>query len=204
MLRILGKLPSINVRKVTWLCDELGLPFEREDWGIGFRSTSEPEYLALNPMAQVPVLIDGDFVLWESNTIVRYLAGAYGDETLLPKAPRPRALVEKWMDWQATDLNNAWKPAFHALMRGAPATPEAIEASKAQWHKTIGKLDDQLTKTGAFVAGATFTAADIPVGLSVDRWARTPMERPRYAAVEAYHARLKARPAFAANAEPVP
>ena len=202
MLKILGKLPSINVRKVTWACDELSLPYKREDWGIGFRDTNVPEYLALNPMAQVPVLIDGDFVLWESNTIVRYLAGAYGGEALLPTEPKARALVERWMDWQATDLNASWKPAFHALRRGASATPEAIAASKTAWNKAIGKLDQQLAKTGAYVAGDAFTAADIPVGLSVHRWMHTPLERPDFAAVEAYYARLKARPAFADSADP--
>ncbi len=73
MLQILGKASSINVRKVLWACAELGLPFEREDWGSGFKATDAPEFVALNPNAMVPVIRDGEFVLWESNSIIRYL-----------------------------------------------------------------------------------------------------------------------------------
>ena len=108
MLRVLGKASSINVRKVLWTCQELGLTLEREDWGSGFRSTQEPAFLALNPDGLVPVLIDGERVLWESNTICRYLVGREGCRDLLPQEPGARAAVEMWMDWQATDLNGAW------------------------------------------------------------------------------------------------
>lgn len=105
MLRILGKASSINVRKVLWACEELNLPFVREDWGSGFLSTHSTEFLALNPNGMVPVIEDGDWVLWESNTILRYLANAYGGAALYPTAPRERARVDQWMDWQATNLN---------------------------------------------------------------------------------------------------
>ena len=84
MLRILGKASSINVRKVLWTCAELDLPFEREEWGSGFQSTQSAEFLALNPNAMVPVIRDGDFTLWESNSIIRYLATRYGDGSLYP------------------------------------------------------------------------------------------------------------------------
>ena len=111
MRRILGKASSINVRKVAWTCAELGLAFEREDWGSGFRSTDDPAFIALNPNALVPILIDGDFVLWESNSIIRYLANQYGS-WLYPASPRARARVDQWMDWQATDLNRSWTYAL--------------------------------------------------------------------------------------------
>ena len=120
MLKVFGKASSINVRKVLWACDEIDIPYEREDWGSGFRSTRAPEFLARNPNGLVPLIRDGDFYLWESNTIIRYLAAAYGDGNLLPAAPRERALVEKWMDWQATEFNNAWSYAFQALVRRSP------------------------------------------------------------------------------------
>ena len=198
MLKILGKSTSINVRKVLWLCEELGLPFELEEWGSGHRSTSEPEFLALNPNALVPVIRDGGQVLWESNTICRYLAGREQRDDLLPRAPAERARVEQWMDWQATELNNAWRYAFMARVRQSPvhADPAQIEASVREWNRRMGILDAQLARTGAHVAGDAFTVADIVVGLSVNRWKMTPMERPELPAVTAYLHRLEARPGF--------
>lgn len=122
MLRILGKASSINVRKVLWTCTELGLPYQREDWGSGFQATDTPEFLALNPNAMVPVIVDGDFVLWESNSILRYLVNAHGGAHLYPAAPRARAAVDQWLDWQATDLNDAWRYPFMSLVRHSPRT----------------------------------------------------------------------------------
>lgn len=109
MLKLLGKSSSINVRKVLWLCTELGLVIDHEEWGAGFRPTQDADFLALNPNALVPVIMDDGFVLWESNTICRYLALRDGRSDLLPAAPRERARVEQWMDWQATEFNNAWR-----------------------------------------------------------------------------------------------
>ena len=189
MLRILGKASSINVRKVLWLCDEIGLPYERRDEG--------PE-LAQNPNGLVPVIVDGDFVLWESHTILRYLAGRYGSAWLLPHEPRARAEVDKWIDWQATEFNWAWRYAFMALVRKHPAfdDPRQIAASLKDWTRMLAILDERLATTKAFVTGASFTLADIPIGLSVNRWFLTPLERSSFLAVEAYYERLSARPAF--------
>jgi glutathione S-transferase len=198
MLKILGKSSSINVRKVLWTCAELGLPFEREDWGDGFRPTATPEFVALNPNAMVPVIVDGDFVLWESNTICRYLCAQHGGASLLPAAPRQRARVEQWMDWQATELNTAWRYAFMALVRhsAAHADPAQIEASVANWNRQLGILDGQLRSTGAFAAGDSFTLADIVLGLSINRWLLTPLAHPDYPALAAYYERLGARAGF--------
>ncbi|MEI7431468.1 MAG: glutathione S-transferase N-terminal domain-containing protein, partial [Betaproteobacteria bacterium] len=102
MLKILGRSSSINVRKVLWLCAELDLPFEQENWGAGFRSTAEPEFLALNPGGLIPVVCDDDFVLWESNAICRYLAAKQGRNDLLPDDLENKARVEQWMDWMST------------------------------------------------------------------------------------------------------
>lgn len=198
MLKILGKPTSINVRKVLWLCEELGLPFELEEWGSGYRSTEDPEFLALNPNALVPVIRDGDRVLWESNTICRYLAGREGRIDLLPREPTERARVEQWMDWQATELNNAWRYAFMARVRRstAHADPAQIEASVGEWNQRMSVLDAQLARTGAYAAGESFSLADIVLGLSVNRWRMTPMERPELPAVAAYLHRLEERPGF--------
>ncbi|PRF78802.1 glutathione S-transferase [Burkholderia multivorans] len=202
MLHILGKIPSINVRKVLWLCTELNLPFEREDWGAGFRSTDDPAYLALNPNGLVPVIRDGDFVLWESNAILRYLANRYGDRygdaPLYPTDPQARARVDQWIDWQGTDLNRSWVGAFLGLVRKSPdhQDPAAIAQSIANWTKHMRVLNGQLEATGAFVAGEHFTIADIAIGLSVNRWFGTPFERPELPAVKRYAERLATREGF--------
>ncbi|MDF3834126.1 glutathione S-transferase [Cupriavidus basilensis] len=199
MLKILGKASSINVRKVLWCCDELGLPYTREDWGSGFRATDTAEFLALNPNAMVPVIDDDGFVLWESNAIIRYLASSHGGEAIYPADPKARARIDQWMDWQATELNNAWRYAFMALVRQSPLHQDAaaLAASVAGWSKHIGILERQLERTGGYVAGERFTLADIPVGLSVNRWYGTPLQHPAYPAVAAYFERLGGREGFA-------
>jgi glutathione S-transferase len=207
MITLLGKPTSINVRKVLWLCAELDLPVELQPWGSGHRDTQLPAFLALNPNGQVPVLRDGDFVLWESNTICRYLAAREQRTDLLPTAPRKRALVEQWMDWQATDLNSAWRYIFMALVREDPAYHDksAMQASVASWNRHMAILDAQLARSGAFVAGERFTLADIVLGLSACRWQLAPIEKPPLAAVAAWQARLATRKGylqFAANGMP--
>jgi glutathione S-transferase len=198
MLKILGKTASINVRKVLWTCDELGLPFAREDWGAGFQSTQQPAFLGLNPNAMVPVLLEDDFVLWESHAICRYLAQRHGGEALWPTDARQRALVDQWLDWQATEFNNAWRYAFMALVRRSPAhwDSEQIGASVASWNRHVGILDAHLAHGSPYVAGDDFTLADIVIGLSLGRWRLAPITRPAYRAVDAYCARLAQRPGF--------
>jgi len=200
MLKILGKASSINVRKVLWACAELHIPFEREDWGTGFRQTDTSEFLSLNPNGLVPVIKDGDFVLWESNSIIRYLASRYAGEALYPTDPVKRARIDQWMDWQATDLNRSWSYAFLGLVRKSPAhqAPDEISMSLAGWARHMSILESRLNATGAFVAGEHFSLADIPIGLSVNRWFTTPFEHPRFAAVSDYFDRLADRTGFAA------
>ncbi|HTJ93816.1 MAG TPA: glutathione S-transferase family protein [Pararobbsia sp.] len=199
MLQILGKTASINVRKVLWTCTELDLPFEREDWGVGFQSTHTPEFRALNPNAQVPVLKDGDFVLWESNSIVRYLANRYNGAHLYPVQPEARARVDQWLDWSATDFNRAWVYAFLALARRMPSHQDEnqIRASIENWTRCMTILDQHLSHTKGFVAGETFTIADIAIGLSINRWLGTPFDRAELPAVTDYFKRVADRPAFA-------
>jgi glutathione S-transferase len=203
MLKILGKAPSINVRKVLWTCAEIGLPYELDEWGLGTsRPAPTPEFLALNPHGLVPVLVDGDAVLWESNTICRYLAGRHQRSDLLPTEPLARAHVEKWMDWQATDLNASWRYAFMALVRRHPDFTDAaaIAASAAAWNRQMASLDAQLAVTGAYAAGGAFTLADVVLGVSVQRWLSTPIDHADLPAVRAYYDRLRQRPAFVSHA----
>ncbi|MBK5530162.1 glutathione S-transferase [Pseudomonas sp. TH06] len=198
MLRILGKASSINVRKVLWTCAELQIPFEREDWGSGFKPTDTPEFLALNPCAMVPVIQDGDFTLWESNSIIRYLVSRYGGSPLYPTDPRTRARIDQWIDWQASELNRSWSYAFLSLVRQSPEHQDNVALANGieQWSKNMQILNRQLELTGAYVSGDEFSLADIPVGLSVNRWFETPFKHPHLPAVSAYYDRLNQREGF--------
>ncbi|QKZ05945.1 glutathione S-transferase family protein [Pseudomonas eucalypticola] len=198
-VRLLGRDTSINVRKVLWTLHELGVGFIREDYGNGFASTHTHDYLRLNPNGQVPVLVDEAGALWESNTICRYLAAKHGDQGLLPGNAHARAQVEQWMDWQATELNPAWRYPFTALIRQDPTCQDAakLAAGTAEWNRMMGILEGQLAHTGAYVTGAAFTLADVVLGLSVNRWKMTPIEHARLPAVEAYYQRLQGREGFA-------
>ncbi|NRE86898.1 glutathione S-transferase [Klebsiella michiganensis] len=198
MLKILGKRSSINVRKVLWTCEEAGLEYQQEDYGSGFQSIETPEFRALNPNSLVPVLLDDDFVLWESNSICRYLARKAGREDLLPTAPRAAAEVEHWMDWQATEFNTAWRYAFMGLVRKDPRFQDsaAIKESIAAWTRCVQIVNTQLQQTGAWVAGSEFSLADIVLGLSVHRWKMTPFAHPEMAEVERWYMALNQRPAF--------
>ena len=199
MLRVLGKSSSINVRKVLWTCAAAGIDIRPEPWGSGEQSCTQPEFMALNPNAMVPVLVDDGVPLWESNTICRYLAARQGRSDLLPIDAMARAQVEKWMDWQVAELNTAWRYAFMGLVRRSPAYTDAasIEASAQAWNRHMAILDRQLAITNAYVAGERFTLADIVLGLSTNRWLSTPIERPRLAAVAAWYERLAQQPGFA-------
>lgn len=202
MLQILGKPTSINVRKVLWTCAEIGLPpgsgYDLLPYGSGFSPTDTPAFRAQNPNALVPVIRDGDFVLWESNTICRYLAGQHDRGDLLPLAAAPRAKVEQWMDWQAGELNNAWRYAFMSLVRQSPAHTDAgaLAHSVREWNRHMAILDTQLQTTGAFATGHAFTLADVVLGLSTHRWFSAPIERPDLPAVAAYYDRLSQRAGF--------
>jgi glutathione S-transferase len=198
VLRVLGKATSINVRKVLWLCTELGLPFALEPWATPQRPADDPAFLALNPNGQVPVVVDGDFVLWESNTICRYLAAKHGRSDLLPTPPRARAVVEQWMDWQATELNAAWRYVFMARVRQHSdyRDEQAVARSIDSWNRLMRLFDAQLQTTGTYAAGSAFTLADIGLGLSTQRWRMTPMPKPELSAVAAYCQRLAVRPGW--------
>jgi len=191
-LRILGRTASINVRKVLWTCTELELPFEHVE--------TDPQLLAENPNRLVPVIRDGDFVMWESNAICRYLAGKHPRGSLLPADVAARARVEQWMDWQATELNAAWRYCFYARVRHHPdySDPQAVDASVAAWNRCMRLLDEHFAAGGQFVTGEFFTLADVVLGLSTHRWLRSPIERPHLDAVLGYYQRLSVRPAFRA------
>ncbi|MBS0882510.1 glutathione S-transferase [Pantoea sp. JGM49] len=198
MLKVLGRTSSINVRKVLWLCSELDLTYELEPWGEDPQSLHSAEFMALNPNAMVPVIIEDDFVMWESNAILRYLANSNGGDWLYPENPRGRAPVDQWMDWQATELNTSWRYAFMSLVRNSPAhqDPRLLAAAIKGWTHTMNILDQHLQKTGRYVAGRNFSLADIPVGLAVNRWFETPLEHPEFPSVQLYYERLTEREGY--------
>ena len=172
MLTIYGRANSSNVQKVLWCCAELGLTYERIDMGRQIGGNKEPEYLARNPNGLVPTIVEDDgYTLWESNTIVRYLAKRYGPSGFYPQDARAAATGEQWMDWQLNSLNDAFTPMFHGLVREAPErrNHEHIEKSRANTQRHLAMLDRHLEKS-RFVAGDAFSVADIPVGIYAYRW----------------------------------
>ncbi|MEM7749266.1 MAG: glutathione S-transferase family protein [Pseudomonadota bacterium] len=198
MLRILGRANSFNVRKVLWTCDELGIAYEREDWGRGHRSTDDPEFRKYNPNGLVPAVIDGDVVLRESNTIVRYLATKYGNAEFYPTELVQRATCEAWMDWANYETSISLRGAFLAgVMREETWDNEwFIETGRQLITKEVGQIDEHLQTTGPYITGETFTVADIPIGLVVNRWYYLNFDQPDYKAVHRYYENLSQRPAY--------
>ena len=198
MLTIFGRTNSVNVQKVLWCLAELAVPYERIDAGLQHGKNTEPWYLALNPNGRVPLLRDGDFTLWESNTIVRYLAGKHGLGGLCPASLETRAHAERWMDWQLSTLIRPVSSVFQMLIR-TPAEARdgaAVARHTAEANAAVALLDGQLA-AHPYVAGAAFSMGDIPVGAVVYRWLALPdIERPAFPGVRAWQARLAARPAF--------
>jgi glutathione S-transferase len=199
MLRVYGRANSINVRKVLWMLEELGLAYEREDWGRGFRPTDDPVFQKINPVGVVPVIDDGDFRLRESNTIVRYLADKHSRADLFPKDLKERATIESWMDWASTEFASGMRPVFHGLIVKNPAFANQVEAGAKEWARQMAILEAHLAESRPFVMGNSFTIADIPVGLVVNRWFSIPFQKPEFKAVAAYYDRLAERPAYRAH-----
>lgn len=193
MIKVYGRANSINVRKVLWMLDEVGERFEREDWGRGYRSVDEPAFRSINPVGVVPVIDDGDFRLRESNTIVRYLARKHGRTDLYPEDVRTRATIEAWMDWSSTDFANGMRPVFHGLVVKNPAYVNQVEAGAKEWAQQMQVLERQLQANGPYVMGQSFTVADIPVGLVVNRWFGIAFSKPEFKAVSGYYDRLAER-----------
>lgn len=196
MLRILGRVTSINARKVLWAADEMRIAYEHEIWGKPNRDPNVPEFLALNPNGQVPVIVDDGFVMWESNAIMRYLSEKAGSD-LLPSDPRERGLVDQWLTWQATELNFAWSYVGRAKLRNFPPNPDParIAESIALWTKAMQILEAQLQKSGEYLANGRFSLADIAIGLSTHRWKNVPFDKADLPAVDAHYAKMQSRPA---------
>lgn len=178
MLKIWGRLSSINVRKVVLAAQWLGVPFERTDAGHEFGIVKTPEYLAKNPNGLVPLIEDGGFQLWESNVIVRYLCARHSPGQLYPEELTRRFDAERWMDWQQTTVNPAGRPAFIQLVRTAPEKRNAdVVAQSVKATEALMTVLDAHLRQRAFIAGDTFTMADIPLACEIDRWHALPLQR---------------------------
>ena len=134
MIKIWGRSTSLNVQKVLWCCVELGIAFHRIDWAGPFGGNDDPAYLKMNPNGRVPTIEDGDKIVWESNSILRYLCAVHGGARLHPAEPYRRSEVERWMDWQLASLN----PPMTTMLLGYYRTPPdkrdagALEAARRE------------------------------------------------------------------------
>ena len=205
MIKIWGRNTSVNVQKVMWAVGELGLPHERIDVGGAFGKNREPAYLAMNPNGLVPTLEEDRFTLWESNAIVRYLAGKYGPGGLEPAELEERARAGSWMDWQLTVAAPALTPVFWGLIRTPPEKRDqtAIDNGKAKTTDAVKIMDAQLGKT-RFMAGDAFSYGDIPVGVMIRRYMELVPERPKMANLERWFGEISARAAFKEHCGGIP
>jgi glutathione S-transferase len=197
MLKIWGRVNSVNVKKALWAAEELGLKYERVDAGMQFGVTKTPDYLRMNPNSLVPTIDDDGFVLWESHTIVRYLAAKHGMGRLCPSELRARADAERWMDWAFT-FQRAMRDVFWGLIRTPPEKRDAkaIEDGRVASNKLAAEVLERSLERKAYVTGDAFTMGDIPIGCEIQRWMRVAIERPKLPNVEAWFERLRARPAY--------
>jgi len=198
VIKVWGRNTSANVQKVMWAVAEIGLAYERIDIGGPFGQNREPAYLAKNPNGLVPTLEEDDgFLLWESNSIVRYLAAKHRAEMLEPAELRARARASAWMDWQLSVLGPAIFACFWGLVRTPPEKRDyaAIEDSKKKTTAAIAVLDGELAKT-TYVAGDRFSYGDIPAAVMANRYRQLVPERPPFRNFERWYAAIAGRQAF--------
>ncbi|MDB5640967.1 MAG: glutathione S-transferase [Hyphomicrobiales bacterium] len=196
MLKLWGRLNSINVQKAVLAIEELGLPYERTDAGLQFGVNKSPEYLAMNPNGLVPTLDDDGFILWESNAIVRYLCAKHSAGALWPEDLQIRADADRWMDWQTATLSSAMGAGFMGLVRTPPEKrdAEAINASLAKTTKLVAMLDAHLAQRD-YVAGESYSMGDIVLAPIMHRWFNMPCARAESPHAERWYATLMERPA---------
>ena len=195
MLRLLGRNTSGNVQKVIFLLEELDAPYTREDYGRQFNNTQDAAYLKLNPNGKVPTLVDGDTVIWESNTILRYLATKHKKDTLYPTELAARTQVERWMDWLLAAVNYQYVQVFKDSKKAANERAATFEADAKELAAQLSILDGAMAGK-AWVAGKDFTIADVALGPVMHRCLDFPIALPALSNLKAWREKLKERPAF--------
>jgi len=196
MLKIWGRVNSVNVKKVLWVVEELGLKYERIDAGMQHGVVNTPEYKKMNPNALVPTIDDDGFVLWESHSIVRYLAAKHGAGTLWPADLKQRADSDRWMDWALT-FQASFRTVFWGLVRTPPEKRDlqAIEEARQKCAELLAIPNAALANRPYF-AGNSLTIGDIPLGCHVHLWMRLAIERPAHANLQRWFDRLCTRAPF--------
>ena len=197
MLKILGRDTSSNVMKVLWASAELGVDFERENIGGKHGGNDTAEFRSLNPNGLVPVIVDDDFVNWESNSCVRYLAAKHDYGGLYPEDIQVRAVAERWMDWQVTTVSPAMIPVFRGMIRTSAEDRDmdAIDTGSASLSATMAIINDELADR-SFLTGDDFNMGDIPLGIAVWRWFNMPIEREDYPHLKRWCDALCERPGY--------
>ena len=198
-LTIWGRANSVNVQKVLWCLAELDLPFERIDAGMQYGVTQEAHYLAMNPNARVPTLVDGDYALWESNSIMRYLCMAYRpDSSIYPKEPKLRAAVDRWLDWTLSTVQPVDRPVFWGLVRTPPESRDMAALQKAaDAEAEVWRIAEHHLSTRRYIEGDSFSIADIALGAYVRRWLGVEgITRPKQPHLERWFATLGERKGF--------
>lgn len=194
---VYGRRSSINVQKVLWTLAELGKDFTRETVGGGFGGNDTPAYRAMNPNGLIPVLRDGDVVMFESNAIVRYLAVRYGAGGLLPSEPVSLAAAEQWMEWSQTTL----APPASVLFANQVRTPaekvdrKAMADAEARLQMVLPIADNALAGR-AFFAGDRLTIGDIVLGCFRWRLDKLDWKRPDTPNLDRWFAELQTRPGY--------
>lgn len=194
MIRLLGRKTSGNVQKVVWLLEELGLPYQREDYGRQFGNTGDADYLRLNPNGKVPTLVDGEHVVWESNTILRYLCGKAGSE-LLPGDPAARSHVERWMDWQLAAVNPLYIAIFRESKKPAEERGPSLQKDGEELGEQLAILDGHM-EGSTWVAGDSMSVADVCLGPIVHRCLAFPIDLPALDNLRRWHGQIGERAAF--------
>ena len=200
MITVWGRTSSINVQKVMWTVAELGLAHERIEAGGAFGGLDQPDYAAMNPNRLIPVVRDGDVCIWESNSVVRYLAAKYSAGGLWLEDPALRSEADRWMDWQLTTLQPAITPVFWGLVRTPPEKRDIalIHASAGRLNEAMALLDRHLAGR-PFVAGDAVSMGDIPVGCACWRWGNLAIDRPDLPISPPTGARLEERSGYQAH-----
>jgi glutathione S-transferase len=200
-LQIWGRANSVNVQKVLWCCRECDAPFTRTDAGMQYGRTQDADYLAMNPNGRIPTLVDGDFVLWESNAIMRYIALTHSDTSLpalYPADAKTRARIERWLDWTLSTLQPIERPLFWGLVRTPPAErdmramQQAADAAAVLW-----QIVDRQLASNVYIEGDGFSLADVAIGTYARRWLGVEgIDRPALPHLDRWFSQVSTRPGF--------
>jgi glutathione S-transferase len=194
MIRVLGRQTSGNVQKVLFGLEEMGVPYAREDYGRQFGNTQTPDYLAMNPNAKVPTVIDGDLVIWESHTILRYLA-ALNAPGLHGASPAERTHVERWMDWLLASMNTLYVTVFKDSKKDPGERAAGFDAAGKDLAAQM-VIADRYIADRPWFAGDAFSLADIAMGPIMARCLGFPIDKPDMPNLARWIGDLEQRPAF--------